>query len=141
MNRILSASLLCACASMAWASSGDPQIKTDHPWYPGELSCSTFERLFKTEAELYTRVTGRKVETDEDKVLAAWFWRNLHYFHCDEGACDYWGAGFTKGGDAFNREFWQGLFGFGYGICGTTHSQWQAEMNLLLGPCRCQVAG
>ena len=141
MNRMLFAVVVYAWASIALASSGDPQIKTDHPWYPGELSCSTFERLFKTEAELYTRVTGRKVDSDEDKVLAAWYWRNLHYFHCDEGACDYWGAGFTKGGDTFNREFWQGLFGFGYGICGTTHSQWEAEMSLLLGPCRCQTAG
>jgi hypothetical protein len=140
MKGMLFAGVLCAWANIALASSGDPQIKTDHPWYPGELSCSTFERLFKTEAEVYTRETGRKTDTDEDKALAAWYWRNLHYFHCDEGACDYWGTGYTKG-DMFNREFWQGLFAFGFGICGTTHSQWEAEVNQLLGPCRSQTAG
>src|ERR1700704_7078195 len=81
-------------AGAARADVGDPQLKTDHPWYPGELSCSTFERLFKPQAELYTRVTGRKVDTDEDKALAAWYWRNLHYFHCTEGVCNTWGTGF-----------------------------------------------
>jgi len=29
-------------AGAARAEVGDPQLKTDHPWYPGELSCSTF---------------------------------------------------------------------------------------------------
>ena len=35
------------------ADVGDPQIRTDHPWYPGELACSTFERLFATQATRY----------------------------------------------------------------------------------------
>ena len=50
-------SLLVVPASRG--SVGDPQVKTDHPWYPGELSCSTWERLFRTQAEVYRRVTGR----------------------------------------------------------------------------------
>ena len=58
--------LLLAAAGAARAGVGDPQMKTDHPWYPGELACSTFERLFKTQADLYERVTGKKVATDED---------------------------------------------------------------------------
>lgn len=37
-----------ALASAAQADVGDPQIKTDHPWYPGELAFSTFDRLFAT---------------------------------------------------------------------------------------------
>ncbi len=63
----------------AWAGVGDPQVRTDHPWYPGELACSTFERLFATQAELYKRVVGVKPTTDEQKALAAWLWRNTHY--------------------------------------------------------------
>src|SRR5438552_12999995 len=133
--------LFCSLSGAARADVGDPQLKTDHPWYPGELAFSTFERLSKTQAELYARVTGRKVESDEDKALASWYWRNLHYFHCDEGSCDYWGEGFAKGGDTFNREYWQGLFAYGFGICGTTHSQWEAELNHLLGPCRSRTSG
>jgi hypothetical protein len=78
--------MLAVCA--AWGASGDPQVKTDHPWYPGELSCSTFERLFRTQSEVYARVTGRKTDTDEDKALAAWFWRNLNYAHGEEGAAE-----------------------------------------------------
>src|SRR5687768_14871265 len=75
----------------ARAAGGDPQVKTDHPWYPGELSCSTFERLFKTQAELYTRVTGRNASTDEDKALASWYWRNLNYAHAEDGKIDCFG--------------------------------------------------
>jgi hypothetical protein len=42
----------------ARAGVGDPQIRTDHPWYPGELACSTFERLFATQAALYRQVVA-----------------------------------------------------------------------------------
>jgi hypothetical protein len=122
-----------------FASVGDPQIKTDHPWYPGELSCSTFERLFKTQAELYERVTGRKVESDEDKALASWYWRNLHYAHAEEGKCDLFGQGFNK--TDWNRDYWGGLFAHGFALCGTTHAQYNAEMDALLGHCRSRSVG
>src|SRR6266404_5929476 len=42
--------LLILGLRMASADIGDPQIRTDDPWYPGELACSTFGRLFATEA-------------------------------------------------------------------------------------------
>ena len=47
----------------ATAAVGDPQVRTDHPWYPGELACSTFERLAKTQAALYQRVVGARPKT------------------------------------------------------------------------------
>src|SRR5947207_10573583 len=115
------------------AGVGDPQIRTDHPWYPGELACSTFERLFATQAELYERVVGVKPVTDEQKALAAWLWRNTHYAHGEDGAEDLWGQGFTRGDDLRTREYWTGLFAHGFGLCGTTHSQWVAEMEALFG--------
>src|SRR3954453_10174022 len=134
--RVLStvAMLLAISAPLrAFAASADPQLKTDHPWYPGELSCSTFDRLFKTQAELYRRGTGRSADTDEDKALASWYWRNLHYAHGEEGAPDCFGNGYGDGdsggkGD-WNREYWTGLFAHGFGLCGTTHSQYTAEMD------------
>src|SRR3954468_9592846 len=95
--------LPCICTTPALAAVGDPQVKTDHPWYPGELSCSTFERLFKTQAELYRRETGRDVSTDEDKVLASWYWRNLHFAHGEEGKQDCFAAGFDKA--EWNRDY------------------------------------
>ncbi len=128
--------LLTAAAVLA--AVGDPQIKTDHPWYPGELSCSTFERLFKTQAEVYKRVTGRDVASDEDKALASWFWRNFHYAHVEEGQGDYFDNGLGK---EWNRDYWFGLFAHGMGICGTTHCQWTAEMEYLLGHCRGRCVG
>lgn len=115
------------------ADVGDPQLRTDHPWYPGELALSTFERLFATQAEQYQRATGEKPVTDEQRALASWFFRNTHYAHGEEGAMDWWGKGFQAGGDLRNREYWTGLFAHGFGLCGTTHSQWSAEMEFLLG--------
>ena len=137
--RLIAVVMACVVCTLARASSGDPQIKTDDPWYPGELSCSTFERLFKTQAELYERVTGRKVESDEDKALASWYLRNLHFWHGEEGKCDLFGKGFAN--TDWNRDYWGGLFAHGFGLCGTTHAQWNAEMEALLGHCRSRSVG
>ena len=134
--------LLFACATQpAIAEVGDPQLRTDHPWYPGELAISTFDRLFATQAEVYERVTGRRVETDEDKALASWLWRNTHYWHGEAGRRDLWGEGLGRGKDQRLREYWNGLFGFGFGLCGTTHSQWVAELDHLLGHARGRGVG
>lgn len=126
-------------APLALGSAGDPQVKTDHPYYPGELACSTFERLFKTQAEAYERATGRKVETEQDKVLASWYWRNLHFAHAEEGKCDLWGQGFSKTDS--NREYWFGLFAHGFALCGTTHAQYNGEIEALLGHARSRTVG
>jgi hypothetical protein len=123
------------------ADVGDPQVRTDHPWYPGELACSTFERLFATQAKVYERVVGVKPVTDEQKVLAAWLWRNTHYYHGEPAAEDLWGLGFEKGPDLRTRDYWTGLFADGFGLCGTTHSQWVAEMEALLGHNRGRCVG
>ncbi len=134
MTRLsLLAAAVLLTAGAARADVGDPQAKTDHPWYPGELSCSTFPRLFATQAELYKRVVGVEPKTDEQKALAAFLWRNTHYWHGTEGLTDLWGKGYGQGGDSRTRDYWTGLFGHGYGLCGTTHSQWVAEMEALLG--------
>jgi hypothetical protein len=126
--------------AVARGGVGDVQLKTDHAWYPGELSCSTFPRLFQTQAEAYTRVTGRPVTSDEDKVLASWFWRNTHYYHSTEACSDLWGQGLGKG-DNMTREYWKGLFADGYSLCYATHAQWEGEMQALLGPGRSRACG
>src|ERR1700692_2030725 len=113
--------LVCCCAPVG-AGVGDPQVRTDHPWYPGELACSTFERLFVTQAGQYQHTVGVEPKTDEEKALASWFWRNTHYAHGEEGTEDLWGAGFREG-DLRTREYWTGLFADGFGLCGKTHSQ------------------
>jgi hypothetical protein len=67
---------LAALALPARADVGDPQVRTDHPWYPGEMACSTFARLFATQAADCRRVVGVEPKTEEQKALASWFWRN-----------------------------------------------------------------
>ena len=130
---IIGCVIVALAASPLLADVGDPQVRTDHPWCPGELACSTFERLQETQAQDYERVTGKRPTTDQDKALGAWLWRNTHYAHGEEGAEDLWGQGFTRGMDLRTREYWTGLFAHGFGLCGTTHSQWTAEMQALLG--------
>jgi hypothetical protein len=125
--------VMVLAASIARADVGDPQVSTNHPWYPGELACSTFERLQESQAKVYELVTGARPKNDQEKALAAWLWRNTHYAHGEEGAEDLWGQGFTKGMDLRTREYWTGMFAHGFGLCGTTHSQWTAEMEALFG--------
>ena len=136
---VLASAAVAALTASLHAAVGDPQLKTDHPWYPGELACSTFDRLFATQRALYKRVTGRDTNTDEDKALASWLWRNTHYAHAEEGRQDCFSAGFDKA--EWNRDYWTGLFAHGFGLCGTTHAQWTAEMNALLGHGRGRVVG
>ena len=139
-NAAAALTVLCLFTSTALAGVGDPQLKTDHPWYPGELAMSTFDRLFATQAELYERVTGEQPVTDEQKALAAWLWRNTHFAHGEEGQEDLFGGGFGHGNN-WTREYWTGLFSHGFALCGTTHAQWCAEMEALLGHGRSRAVG
>ncbi len=122
------------------ADVGDPQVRTDHPWYPGELACSSFERLFATQADNYYRVVGVQPHTEEQKALASWFWRNGHYYHAEDGRQDLFGKGYADA-ENWTREYWTGLFAFGFALCGTTHCQWDAEMEQLLGHARGRTVG
>jgi hypothetical protein len=141
VHRLAAALAAVALAgSSAGADVGDPQVGTDHPWYSGELGCSTFARLFATQAEQYRRATGVTPKTDEEKALAAWYWRNTHYFHAEDGRQDLFGKGHAHA-DNWTREYWTGLFGLGFALCGTTHAQWGAEIHQLLGPGRGRVVG
>jgi hypothetical protein len=123
------------------AAVGDPQLATDHPWYPGELAMSSFDRLAATQWSQYVRTTGEDKDSDHHKALAAWFFRNTHYAHGEEGKENLWGNGFANDSQHATRDYWTGLFADGFGLCGTTHAQWTAEMDALLGPCRSRVTG
>src|SRR5579871_2701817 len=138
---VLAVALCLLLGSRTRAEVSDPQVRTDHLFYPGELACSTFQRLFATQAEMYRRLVGTKPVSEEEKDIAAWLWRNTHYFHAEEGTEDLWGQGFKRGGDLRTREYWTGLFAHGFGLCGTTHSQWTAEMEALFGHARARGIG
>lgn len=142
-TRLLASLFLIAtcCTSLTHAGVGDPQVMTDHTYYPGELAASSWERLLASQAKLYEQVTGKPVETEQDRVIAAWLWRNVHYFHGEPGAENLWGQGFDAGGDCKPREYWSGLYAHGFGLCGTTHAQWVPEMQALLGHNRARTVG
>lgn len=133
---------ILAIATSALAGVGDPQLRTDHVWYPGELAFSSFERLQATQAKLFKHVVGRAPKTEEDRVLAAWVWRNTHFWHGEQGVEDLLGTGFRdKEYKLVTRDYWTGLFAHGFGLCGTSHAQWTAEMQALLGHNRARVVG
>lgn len=125
----------------ALAGVGNPQVTTKHPYYPGDAAVRSFLALRSAQSNLYTHVTGQEVKTDQDKAIAAWLWRNTHYWHGEPGAENIWGQGFGKGPDSTPREYWTGLVAHGYGLCGTTHAQWTAEMENLLGHNRGRTVG
>lgn len=127
--------------SILHAGVGDPQIGTDHPWYPGELAMSSFDRLAATQAAQYEAATGIRPESDQDRALAAWYFRNTHYAHGEEGKEDLWGKGFSNDNTHTTRDYWTGFFAHGFGLCGTTHAQWTAELDALLGHCHSRVTG
>ncbi len=135
--------LVCALvlSGSALAGVGNPQVTTEHPFYPGAGACNSFWSLQSAQAKLYQHVTGKKVTTDQDKALAAWLWRNTHYWHGEPGAEDIWGQGFGKGPDSTQREYWTGLYAFGFGLCGTTHAQWTAELQNIFGHNRARTVG
>ncbi len=139
LNRNLQTFVFSLIPAGVVASVGDPQIRTDHDWYPGELAMSNFVRLAETQAEAWQRVTGKPVSSDEDRGLASWFWRNVHFAHGEEGRGDFFDEGFEK--SDWNREYWHGLFAHGFGLCGTTHAQWTAEFQTLLGHSRSRAVG
>ena len=121
---------------LALSVVGDPQLRTDHPWFPGELSCSTFSRLFETQAALYKKATGRSVVTDQDKAIASWYWRNLNYYHALCPREPFWDDELTHATESPREavmDYWTGLFGYGFSLCYTTHQQYTAEMEKLLG--------
>src|SRR5437588_777049 len=89
-RKLSSTLVILLLAAPAVAGVADPQLATDHLWYPGELACSTFDRLFATQAAVFRRVVGREPAGDEDMALASWLWRSTHYWHGAEGAEDWW---------------------------------------------------
>jgi hypothetical protein len=139
--QILPLLLLLTAPAALRAGVGDPQLGTDHPWYPGELAMSSFERLAATQAAQYERATGIRPQSEHDRALAAWFFRNTHFAHGEDGKENLWGKGFLNDAMHTTRDYWTGLFAHGFALCGTTHAQWTAEMDALLGPCRSRVTG
>ena len=64
--------------------------------------------------------------------MAAWLSRNTHFAHAERAEIIL-GAKASEKDPILAREYWTGLFAHGFGLCGTTHSQWVAEMEERFG--------
>ncbi len=103
---------------------GDPEIKTDHTYYQGELAYSTITRLIASALATPGRPTTG--ETNKDQVLKLWFWRLEHYYHTMSpqeynlpGVAPYPPNDnpLMTDYDCLSQQF-----SFGHGVCGTNHA-------------------
>jgi len=124
------------CVSQLMAAVADPQVKTDHPFYQGELSCSTYERVRDASFAHFASLPGGKTPTTEtEKLVALWAWRVAHHQHADGNDC-YYGANARLGssdGWSFCRDGLVGLFSHSTGLCYSIHAQFTPFAQLMLG--------
>ena len=104
--------------AQALADVGDPQVRTDHPWYPGELAISTFDRLCSRRKPRFTSaLLAMRVDSDEHQAP----WRRgcgeTRTIGMDKLATVIFGAkGLPPEATLRLREYWNGLFGYGFGL-------------------------
>ena len=139
--RVLAGMLLVSSCATAMAGVGDPQIRTDHPLYPGELAYSTQERFARSIIDSGDWGLGLG-NSERDVALKLWLWKITHTLH------DYTPATWTPLHDYNRATFkthsvehsvrpdpaiesfsaldqdqdclrWQ--FSYGYALCGTLH--------------------
>ncbi len=117
--------LAAAGALAAPAQAGDPQLKTDHPYYPGELGMSTPQRAVQTALSTPRGTLGSS--TNRDKMIRLFLWRAETFAHLYSPAV-YNLPGVQPNPQADNPlmtdyDGMRGLFSYGFGLCGTNHGQ------------------
>jgi hypothetical protein len=66
--------------AVARADVGDPQIRTDHPLYPGELAYSTMDRFARSIIDSGDWDLGLG-DSERDVALKLWLWKITHTLH------------------------------------------------------------
>jgi hypothetical protein len=125
--RLIALTILCSVAVSARANAqvGDPQLRTDHPYFPGELALSTPARVIATALATPRGTLGNG--TNRDKLIRLFLWRAEHYGHLHSPAI-YNLPGVKPNPLAANQlmtdnDGMRGLFSYGFGLCGTNHAQ------------------
>jgi hypothetical protein len=118
-------SLSVAASGDAGAQAGDPQLRTDHPHFPGELAMSTPPRVVSTALAMPRGSLGNT--TNRDKLIRLFLWRAEHYGHLHSPAI-YNLPGVKPNPLAINQlmidnDGMRALFSYGFGLCGTNHAQ------------------
>jgi hypothetical protein len=107
------------------AQVGDPELKTDHPYYPGELGLSTPARAVSTALSRSRGTLGNS--TNRDKMIRLFLWRGEHYGHLLSPAVyNLPGVQPDPAGDnplMTDYDGMRALFSYGWGVCGTNHAQ------------------
>ncbi len=128
-------------SSTTFAAVGNPQIRTDHPIYPGELAYSSLDRI--AESVIHSGDWGLGLgDSERDIALKFFLWRVTHTIHDYSPAVwtplhDYYKAKFgehtrqhpvrpdpkseTGAADDIDRDAMRWQFSYGYALCGTLH--------------------
>jgi len=138
---VLAGLVAIACGSGAIAAVGNPQIRTDHPIYPGELAYSTQERLARSVIDSGDWGLGLG-DGERDVALKFFLWRITHTIHDYSPGCwtplhSYYQAKFGEHGkahptrpdakgemyaaDDIDNDAMRWQFAYGYALCGTLH--------------------
>ena len=110
--------VLISFASPLRAEVGDPTLKTDHPFYPGEGAFQTIEDCVK-------HATQGK-QADQDKAIALYLWLLTHQWHLASPQEPYT-PGVPPNTTSNSQENIvydanRARFSYGYGLCGTVHA-------------------
>lgn len=118
----------CILAAPAWAQTGGPELKTDHPYFPGEAAMSTPSRAVTHAMAIPRGSLGSS--TNRDKLIRLFLWRAEHYSHLDSPAIHALPgvAPDPHGGNVLMTDYdsMRAMFSYGYGVCGTNHAQMRA---------------
>jgi hypothetical protein len=76
----LVAAVVLLGSSPAGAGVGNPQIRTDHPLYPGELAYSTMDRFARSIIDSGDLGMGLG-NSERDVALRLWLWKITHTLH------------------------------------------------------------
>ncbi|HYF00589.1 MAG TPA: hypothetical protein VEJ18_16835 [Planctomycetota bacterium] len=105
--------------------AGDPQLRTDDPYYPGEGAMSTPARCLQAAWATPRGALGSA--TNREKMIRLFLWRAEHYFHLYSPAV-YNMPGMTPKPTTdhplmIDYDAMRALFSYGWGLCGTNHGQ------------------
>ncbi|MGH7142989.1 MAG: DNRLRE domain-containing protein [Planctomycetota bacterium] len=120
--------ILLASTNLFAASVGDPEIKTNDTYFPGELAMSTLPRILAHAYSITRGTVGSS--TQHDKLIKLFLWRDEHYTH-ELSPCIYNNPTLTPSPSVDNPleidyDTLRAMFSYSWGVCGTNHAQMRA---------------
>jgi hypothetical protein len=117
--------VILASALPAAAQTGDPQLRTDHPYFAGEGAMSTPARCVNHAMGISRGALGNSSE--RDRLVRMFLWRAETFSH-QLSPSIYNLPGVTPDPAADNSlmidyDAMRSLFSYGFGLCGTNHGQ------------------